>query len=331
MAKISREEREAIAETRLLRILARHGIATARTLEQKISDAGPYGQRIDPHILTTVRNRLVVGGTLVRSHHSAPWFNLSQSSPEFVASRLAEQLPVYEALSAGTLSRRMGQPLEIATYRALCEQEAEFYGRYKDLDEHEDSQLYKKEEPPQHIGKKALPGAQNLDFLFRHPEAGPLGIECKNVREWLYPDRDEISELLVKCLALDCVPVLIARRIPFVTFRLLSTCGVIMHQTYNQLFPASEPELAARARDKNLLAYHDIRTGNIPDDRLLKFITVNMPLVAVDARDKFDTYKDLLSAFASGDMAYEEFAARVRRRRDGVEEDNDFEGDPADW
>ena len=36
-----------------------------RTLEQKISDAGPNDQRIDPHILTEVRNDLLVrGGSL---------------------------------------------------------------------------------------------------------------------------------------------------------------------------------------------------------------------------------------------------------------------------
>ena len=33
-----------------------HGVATDRTLEQKISDAGPFDQRIDPHVLTDVRS-----------------------------------------------------------------------------------------------------------------------------------------------------------------------------------------------------------------------------------------------------------------------------------
>lgn len=66
MPKTSRDEREKIAETRLLRVVGSHGTANARTLEQKISDAGPYNQRIHPHVLTSVRNRLVRDGSLVR-------------------------------------------------------------------------------------------------------------------------------------------------------------------------------------------------------------------------------------------------------------------------
>ena len=47
----TRLEREALACRRLVRVLARHGVANSRTLEQKISDAGPGDQRVDPHVL----------------------------------------------------------------------------------------------------------------------------------------------------------------------------------------------------------------------------------------------------------------------------------------
>jgi hypothetical protein len=77
---------------------------------------------------------------------------------------------------------------------------------------------------------------------------------------------------------------------------------------------------------------HDIRTGNAPDARLLKFIGQNLLAVAGDARSRFEEYKDLLAAFVADDTAYEEFAARVRRRERGLNEDSDWEeGDPADW
>lgn len=101
--------------------------------------------------------------------------------------------------------------------------------------------------------------AMNASIFFFQPLREWLGLECKNVREWLYPDRTEIRETIDKCLRLDCVPVLIGQRIPYVTFRLLQPCGVIMHQTYNQLFPASDQDLADRARHKHNLGYHDIR------------------------------------------------------------------------
>ncbi|KAA6460176.1 hypothetical protein DYQ86_14100 [Acidobacteria bacterium AB60] len=41
-----------------MNILRKHGVATMRMLEQKISDAGPNPQRIDPHILTKSRVEL---------------------------------------------------------------------------------------------------------------------------------------------------------------------------------------------------------------------------------------------------------------------------------
>ncbi len=337
MPKLSREERETIARRRLVRVLAAHTVANARTLEQKISDAGPNPQRVDPHILTGVRNAMVEEGRIVRINRAnTPWFHLHDAAPKTVRTRLAEQLAIHQALFRGNAAARLGQTLEIATYRALEQLPAAtpFFGRFTDLGAHGDDQLYSKEEPPQHIGRRSLVGKQRLDFLLIDP-SGQLGIECKNVREWLYPDREEVRELLQKCLALDVVPVLIGRRIPFVTFRLLNACGVILHQTYNQLVPAADQSNADRARDKTLLGYHDLRTGNQPDARLLKFITKNMLAVAPGARAKFAEYQDLLEAFASGQMSYKSFAARVRRRGLGLDEDRDAddddEGDPADW
>jgi hypothetical protein len=96
-------------------------------------------------------------------------------------------------------------------------------------------------------------------ILIHDVESRYAGIEVKNVREWFYPDRTEIRELLFKCCALDIVPVLIVRRIHYSTFNVLNPCGVLFHQTFNQLYPESAHDLASRVRDKRLLGYHNIR------------------------------------------------------------------------
>lgn len=310
-----------------MRILGRHGIATARTLEQKISDAGPFNQRIDPHVLTTVRNALVKQGQISQLYeHNAPWFHLASTPDTTVQERLNEQLPVFRALQHGNTGSRVGQCLEIAIYRALQRQNnLEYLGSFTNLDDHDDSRMYVKEEPPQSVSGRRLLGKQRLDFLVFHREAGWAGIEAKNVREWLYPDREEIAELLRKAVALGSIPVLVGRRIPFVTFKLLSTCGVVFHQTYNQLLPLANADLAEKARDKQLLGYHDIRVGNHPDRRLMKFIETNLPGVLPRARQAFEEYKDLLGSFAMRAIDYDEFAARVRRRSQGLDEDSDWE------
>ena len=131
-----------------------------------------------------------------------------------------------------------------------------------------------------------------------------------------------------KALALDAVPILIARRIPFVTFHLLSPCGVLFHETYNQLYPEADAELATQARDKRLLGYHDIRVGNQPDARLRRFIIEHLPRLLPAAQEQFETYRDLLEGYVEGEHSYEAFAARVRRRQDGEPEDG-FEEEPA--
>jgi hypothetical protein len=227
----------------------------------------------------------------------------------------------------------IGQTLEIAVYRSLLSQNVlDFFGAYTNLDAHDDSSLYVKEEPPSWLNGREIPDNKKFDFLIRHPTAGYAGIEIKNVRQWLYPNRDEISALLFKCCCLDVVPVLIARRIHFSTFSVLNPCGVILHQTYNQLYPTSAEALANSVKDKNLLGYHDIRVGNTPDSRLNHFIHVNLPKVLPSAREQFDHFKDLLCAYANDEHGYSSFAARVKRRMEGKPEDfPEPEPDPGDY
>src|SRR5947207_15988919 len=104
--KLTRAQREEIAAKRLVVNLRAHVIANARTLEQKISDAGPYGQRIDPHVLTSVRAKLVADGKITSlSYDNTPWYHLPDSPAEAVAARLGAQQVVYRALSSGSLPK----------------------------------------------------------------------------------------------------------------------------------------------------------------------------------------------------------------------------------
>ncbi len=130
-----------------------------------------------------------------------------------------------------------------------------------------------------------------------------------------------IRELLLKCCSLHVVPVLIARRIHYSTFSVLSPCGVILHETFSQLYPNTAHELADRVKDKTTLGYHDVRVGNEPDHRLLRFIDTNLPALLPAARDKFERFADLLSEYADGRHPYKSFAARVKRRVKGEPED----------
>jgi hypothetical protein len=55
MAGLPQTTRLEIGKRRIANILRNHVAATLRTLEQKISDAGPTNQRVDPHLLTNAQ------------------------------------------------------------------------------------------------------------------------------------------------------------------------------------------------------------------------------------------------------------------------------------
>lgn len=327
---MDRNQRKELARTRLTNVLNRHGIALSRTLEQKISDAGPYNQRIDPHVLTDVRRSMQQEGLIQAQPgiDNSVWYHLSDTDPHKVAERYKAQAPDYKDFINHDLRLRIGQALEIAIYRSLLDHFGQrFFGRFRDLNMKSDNKLYSKEEPPSYVGGNSIENGGPLDFLVQDDNGLWAGIEAKNIREWLYPQQTDIMEIISKCLELDVVPVLIGRRIPYVTFRIFHTCGFIFHQTYNQLLPESDDELALRVRSKYSLGYHDIRTGNRPDARLTRFVSQNLPQQIKPARERFNDFKDLLSSYCFGQMQWDEFAARVRRREQGTNEDTDEEYD----
>jgi len=320
-------EREALAEKRITSILRKYTIASARTLEQKISDAGPNNQRIDPHILTPVRNKMLTDSKLVKVvKQDVPWFHLPDTDQRHIKQKHQHLLNIQKRSRKRDVTLRVGQALEIAIFRSLSDQKNKliYFGRFKDIDTLDDSNLYKKEEPPTQFSNNFIPGGKCLDFLvIKDNILG--GIEAKNTREWLYPDRPEIKDLLYKCYELDAVPILIARRIPFVTFKLLNACGCIVHQTYRQHYPSSEKELAEDLKDKTLFGFHDIILGNQPDARLNKFIHKNLPEQLSLMRPRYEEFNDLTAMYGNGEIEYKVFAARVRRREQGINEDRDTE------
>ena len=317
-----RFDREQIAGKRLRSVLRTHGVATERTLEQKISDAGPYNQRIDPHVLTRVKKVLVGQGVIIRSpKNGVPWYHLNTTPAEVVQERLDELQPIYAKTQDRNFVQRVGQALEIAIFRALENLHAEhpdvhFIGGFRGLDKHDDSRLYSKIEP-EISGHLASDGI--VDFVLISPI--PAAVEAKNLRQWIYPNRSEIKDLLRKSLVLRAVPVLIARRIPFVTVHMLGRCGVLFHETYTQIYAASDEELAIQVKDKHLLGYHDIRVGNQPDARLRRFIEEQLVPLLPAARERFDRFRDLLQGYVDDELSYPGFAARVIRRDRGEPED----------
>ncbi|MDV4159313.1 hypothetical protein [Rhizobium brockwellii] len=324
---MDRDERERIAAKRLLSVLGRHGAAIARTLEQKISDAGPFNQRIDPHILIPVRNDLVKMGLIQKIRaHGRDWFALPDIPPQILHDRIEEQAQVLHLTTDNRFMHRLGDALEIAVFRALRSSGLNSLGGFRGLADAPTIGPQKKEEPPSIFGAKELSGNRRFDFLVGTKLWA--GIECKNIREWLYPDRPEIKQMLLKAVELDIPPILIGRRIPFVTRRLLQAAGGLVWEIRSQLYPTEYGNIAAQISHKDSLGFFDIRVTDYPDDKLLDFITRIIPAELPEATNRFQQFKDLFDPYARGHMPYHVFAAKIRRRENGTDEDRDDHDQP---
>ena len=91
--RLSRNQRAALAQRRLVRVLDALTVANMRTLEMKISDSGPDDQRVDPHIITAVRNDMLRRRVLLRRGN---WYYRALADQNRVEQRLQILEPLYE-------------------------------------------------------------------------------------------------------------------------------------------------------------------------------------------------------------------------------------------
>src|SRR5258707_3726996 len=208
--------RIALAKRRVQSILDREIVAHQKTLEQKISDQGPTPQRVDPHLVgLAIKDLLNLNRLRVYQHSGTKSWYANPATPEpSVAERLAILAPLYASISGAGFGNLTGDALELIVFKCLDRiQRASpryTYQGFFHLDQPKNEQhRYRKTQPPKHIGARAT--AKEADFLQFGHAAGPLCIECKNYREWIYPHHQVISQLIVKSVELGAVPVLIAR------------------------------------------------------------------------------------------------------------------------
>lgn len=102
-------------------------------------------------------------------------------------------------------------------------------------------------------------------------EAIPVGVEVKNIREWIYPESQELWQAIRAATELNCVPVLVTRRIHFTTGRFCRSVGMAVFETQRQYFaPAlkDDPRLLNVYRD---LHFCDVLPWDAADPYITKF------------------------------------------------------------
>jgi hypothetical protein len=228
-----------LAKKRVQSILDRETVSHQKTLEQKISSQGPTPQRVDPHLLGLAIMDLIETNRLKTYKHStvSNWHSNIGASEQEVMLRLNDLAPLYASVSKGGFGNLTGDALEVITFKCLnlaYQNNAlfAFLGDFK-LNEAKVDGRFRKNQPPKFIGTAAT--LKEADFLQFGHSSGPLCIECKNYREWLYPGDRNIKQLIIKACELQAIPVLLARKIHYSTItNLLYPAGIIAHETYHQ-------------------------------------------------------------------------------------------------
>ncbi len=299
--------RVAEAKRRVQNILDREIVANQKTLEQKISDQGPAAMRVDPHLVGLAIMDLEETNRLQsRRAGGTSWYaNPGTSDTRFVA-KLDQLLPIYVATHGGGFGNLIGDALELIIYKILDQQYTDTprfaYQGHFDLTVPKNAQgRYFKAQPPKAIGRHST--IKEADFLLFGYDAGPLCIECKNYREWLYPSHEIIKELIIKSTDLNAVPVLIYRRIHYTTItNLLKPAGIIAHESYHQYYPADKAALAADAKNRRLLGFTDILASEEPHPRTTKFIFETLPTIINQMAATWNKNKTALREYAEGQI-----------------------------
>lgn len=303
-------ERIAVAKVRVQSVLDREVVAHQRTLEQKISEQGPTGQRVDPHLVGLAVFDLIETKRLRRHEHpatgSSPWYANPGTATSAVQERLATLAPLYASISQGGFGNLTGDALEVIANKCLqavyaSDPRFSYLGHFH-LDKPKNKQnRYDKVQPPKQIGPhKTL---KEADFIQFGHAAGPLCIECKNYRQWLYPHETMIKELIVKSYELCAIPVLVARRIHYSTrTNFLQPAGIIAHESLYHYYPADEVELAAKVSHKRSLGFTDVVASEEPHPRTQKFFQALLPKIVPQMAPRWNANREILLEYAQGEV-----------------------------
>lgn len=295
-----------------------------RHLEIKISEAGPYNQRVEPVALNMACRELKREGKIV----------VLQSNPVEIFAlageygrpgdhgKLQKFKRLYDLHHAMVQRDDLcGMQLEKLVFDTAleCRDQYTVFGSGP-IDD--GSKLYKPSgaEITFYDGKQSYKNA-GLDLFMTHKETQiPIGIEAKNIREWIYPSSYEVWRMVGKACTLECLPVLAARKISFIARAgFFSKVGILGFQTHFQYF---NPRVKSASKykineviKKDGLGYADIKITNDPPPFFYNYFSQTLSENLETYYEKFMTHKDILKEYAiDKGLAENKMTSRERTR-----------------
>ena len=270
-----------LAERRIISVLKTRIAANIRQLEIKISESGPANIRPEPHILSAALKNLNDRGLIraikpkgVERREETQFYTLVENYPQPAKDRIQELLVPYRV-------HRMLADTEDYCSRVL-----------------------------EDIVRHSFRDAGHYTFLGKLPKSSPLdgvhvlgsekiGSEVKNVREWIYPMSGEVWVMVKKCLQIDAIPFLIARKTSYIARTILDQLGIMHFEVFRQVFSKNVADLLRDIQHIDKLGYKDVVAVDIrANPHLVAYLQDAIPGQVKGCRAQLKKNHDLLNEFA---------------------------------
>jgi len=324
---MDRDEWREVAKRRIGNILRQRRIASKRQLESKIAEAGPPQMRANPHHISDALKELLESGDVIvgasisvgigkptQLFAPSDWNPASQQDSD----RLERIRNAFTEFLTVTLREDNGESLQIIVQGAI-EQSEQFIW----LSEPGKS-------PPSGftLSGKSITGSGRLDHYLIHKQTGiPIGVEDKNFRDWFYPHRTEIKSMLKKCHTYNMLPVLVTRKVHYMTRMVFHLLGGVAFETHFQCFLPQYADRLADARHKDGLGFADLRFIDEPLDHITNLFADTLPKLIEPTWKTFNNNADLIKGYAvDEDIDYLHLLAEL-----GIKELDEEEGYVEDY
>lgn len=301
-----------LAKRRIGNILEKHRISYSRHLEIKISEAGPNYMRVEPVLVNKALSQLIKSKAVMVVNESPKIIGAPDFGKPGDKSRLAAFLGWRDLFVKKSNDDPIcGMVLEHLISETVSDSDKYWVvgGGPKYNDE---GKLYKPKGSEVLFFEnreifKAEHGAGFDLFAIDKENQIPIGIEAKNIREWLYPASQEVWRAIARACTLECLPVIAARKISYITTAgMFSRFGIMGFETQFQYFhndvqKESKYQFKDKVINKDRLGFADIKLvkqKDKPPKHFNHFFENILPNYSQEYFDRFMENRDLLMTYA---------------------------------
>lgn len=295
------------AARRLGALLRKHKVCSTREMEARLSDFGSnLNPRVEPHHLSTARKMLNLQKV---SEKYAPLYSLPNTPLSSISPIIARKELLHEAFRNFTRNPFCGDVAEKIVFASM-EKALNLSIEPHTLGQVSQIGNLKTTNPLDSYA--LLPFADNT----RQRRVATIGIEIKNIREWIYPESIEIWKALKACIDLDCIPIIITRAFHYTTGTFFRDIGAFGRETRHQYFSSKLWKDPLYTPLKKELCFRDmiLWPEGKPDPMVTRFFSDLLPRYIFRTATTFEHNKPLIAQYAQGPLHDEKTAISDRSK-----------------